>query len=281
MLIVSELRQEFPLAALLRAAGLSRSTFYYRLSARACTARRSSLKEEIRRVYCEHKGRYGYRRITAAIRKAGMLVNHKAVQALMQQMQLRSIARTRKFRYHAGTEGRVAPNTLDRQFGAARPNVKWVTDVTEFHLGGHKLYLSPIVDLFNGEVVAYETSQRPTFRMVSAMLKAAFARLAKNEKPLLHSDQGSLYRMSLYQQTLVKQGLQSSMSRKGNCYDNAPVESFFGALKAEFFHTQRFESIEQLRNGLAEYIAYYNRDRIKLRLNGLSPIEYRLKHATP
>lgn len=279
MLIVSELRQAFPLAALLKAAGLSRSTFYYRASVRACTARRTGLREEIRRIYCEHKGRYGYRRITAAIRKAGTLVNHKAVQGLMQQMQLRSIARTRKFRYHAGSEGKVAPNTLDRQFGSTRPNVKWVTDVTEFHLAGQKLYLSPIVDLFNGEVVAYETSQRPTFRMVSAMLKAAFDRLTASDKPLLHSDQGSLYRMAHYQRTLAKQGLQPSMSRKGNCYDNAPMESFFGALKAEFFHPQQFESIEQLKRGLAEYIAYYNRDRIKLRLDGMSPIEYRLKHA--
>jgi putative transposase len=276
---VSELRQIFPLAALLKAAGLPRSTFYYRLSARACTTRRNGLKEDIQRVYREHKGRYGYRRITAAIRKAGTLVNHKAVQALMQQMQLRSIARTRKFRYHSGTEGKVAPNTLDRQFNASRPNSKWVTDVTEFHLEGQKLYLSPIVDLFNGEVVAYETSQRPTFRMVSMMLKAAFARLSDGDKPLLHSDQGSLYRMSVFQRVLAKQGLRLSMSRRGNCYDNAPMESFFGALKAEFFHTQRFESIEQLKSGIAEYIAYYNRDRIKLRLNGMSPIEYRLTYA--
>ena len=278
MLIVSELRQQFPLAMLLKVSGLSRSTFYYRSRARSAEAERLCLREAIRRVYYEHKGRYGYRRVTAAIRRSGTLVNHKAVQRLMQQMSLRSVARTKKYRPIRGAEGRAAPNLLNRQFNAKSPNQKWVTDVTEFHVAGEKLFLSPIVDLFNGEVVAFETARRPTFRMVSDLVKSAFAKLAAHQRPLLHSDQGWQYRMPLYQRALSERGVTLSMSRKGNCYDNAPAESFFGALKAEFFHPQRFDSVEQLEEGLAEYIAYYNQDRIKFKLDGMSPVEYRLTY---
>lgn len=185
-----ELRQHHPVAALLKVAGLARSTFYYQLRTLNADDRHADLKAKIRTVFDHHKGRYGYRRVTAAIRQAGHLVNHKAVQRLMQQLQLKSLVRPKKYRSWRGEVGQAAPNLLQRQFSATRANQKWVTDVTEFNVGGQKLYLSSVMDLYNGEIVAYQMDQRPTFKLVSGMLKKALAKLRGKDKPLLHSDQG-------------------------------------------------------------------------------------------
>jgi putative transposase len=273
---VRELRAQHPLTALLRTAGLARSTFYYQLRTLDMGDRHAGLKEKIQTVYEHHKGRYGYRRITAAIRQAGQIVNRKAVQRLMGQLQLKSLVRPKKYRSWRGEVGRAAPNLLQRQFEADGPNQKWVTDVTEFNVGGQKLYLSPVMDLYNGEIVAYQMDRRPTFELVSGMLKKALARLKRKEdRPLLHSDQGWQYRMPAYRRLLKRRELTQSMSRKGNCLDNAAMESFFGTLKSECFRLKRFASVEQLCEEVERYIHYYNHERIKLKLNGLSPVQYR------
>lgn len=272
-----ELRQGHALAVLLKVAGLSRSTFYYQAKAQQTGERHVALKARIRALYAQHKGRYGYRRITAALRQAGEHINHKAVQRRMQALGLKSLVRAKKYRSYRGEQGRVAPNLLARQFEADRPNQKWVTDVTEFKVRGEKLYLSPVMDLYNGEIVAYETSRRPVFQLVGSMLKKALARLTPTDRPLLHSDQGWQYQQPYYRRMLADRSLIQSMSRKGNCLDNAAMESFFGTLKAEFFHLNRFESIEQLQAGIRQYIRYYNHDRIKLKLKGLSPVQYRVQ----
>lgn len=269
------LRQYHPIAALLKAAGLARSTFYYQLNVLTAGDRHADLKARIRTVYESHKGRYGYRRITASIRQSGQSVNHKTVQRLMGQLQLKSLARAKKYRSWRGEVGRIAPNLLNREFSAQQPNQKWVTDVTEFNVLGQKLYLSPVMDLYNGEIVAYQMSERPVFTLVSSMLKKALAKLGKHDTPLLHSDQGWQYQMSAYRTLLHQRGLTQSMSRRANCYDNAAMESFFGTLKSEFFHLNRFESIDALKSGIKQYIHYYNHQRIRLRLNGLSPVMYR------
>lgn len=275
------MRHDYPLALLLRAAQLSRSTFYYHLKAQGVADKSAALKARIGAVYLRHKGRYGYRRITADLRRAGELVNHKKVQRLMQKLGLKSVVRPKKYRSYRGEVGRVAPNLLNRQFEAASPGQKWVTDVTEFNVDGQKLYLSPVMDLYNGEIVAYETSKRPLFSMVSAMLRKAFRRLAPEDKPMLHSDQGWQYQQPAYRHMLAAQGVSQSMSRKANCLDNAAMESFFGTLKAEFFHLTRFDSIEQLQAGIRQYIHYYNHERIKLKLKGLSPVQYRTQAFCP
>lgn len=270
-----ELRAQFPLATLLKVAALSSSTFYYQKKALQRGDKYQDLKTRIRRVFETHKGRYGYRRITDDIRSQGVLVNHKPVQRLMQELGLKSCVRVKKYRSYRGECGHVAPNALDRQFEAQRPNQKWVTDVTEFRVADQKLYLSPVLDLCTGEIIAYETARRPHFALVTNMLHRAIARLKPDDRPLLHSDQGWHYRMPGYQRLLVKRGITQSMSRKGNCLDNAAMESFFGTLKAEFFHTSRFYSITELEAGLHQYIHYYNHERIKLKLKGLSPVQYR------
>lgn len=185
-----ELRQHHPVAALLKAAGLVRSTFYYQLGTLNVDDRHADLKAKIRAVFDHHKGRYGYRRVTAAIRQTGHLVNHKAVQRLMQQLQLKSLVHPKKYRSWRGEVGKAAPNLLQRQFSAAQANQKWVTDVTEFNVDGQKLYLSPMMDLYNGEIVAYQMDRRPSFELVTSMLKKALTKLKRTDRPLLHSDQG-------------------------------------------------------------------------------------------
>ncbi len=167
------------------------------------------------------------------------------------------------------------PNVLSRQFQADRPNQKWVTDVTEFNVRGDKLYLSPVMNLYNGEIIACEMQARPHFPLVGNMLRKALAKLTNPDAPVLHSDQGWQYKMPAYRRQLASHGLTQSMSRKGNCLDNAAMERFFGTLKAEFFHLNRFESIDALQAGIRKYIHYDNHERIKLKLKGLSPVMYR------
>ena len=273
--MIQGLRPGYPLELLLRAAGLSRSTFYYHTKAMRGQDKYAVIKSKIRTLYDHHKGRYGYRRITAALRQTGEIINHKAVQRLMQQLGLQSLVRPKKYRSYRGAVGRIAPNLLERQFCAEQPNQKWVTDVTEFHVNGQKLYLSPVMDLYNGEIVAWHTERRPVFRLVSNMLQKAFSRLTSSDKPLLHSDQGWQYQQANYRKLLGEHAIRQSMSRKGNCLDNAAMESFSGTLKSELFYLNHFENVEQLQAGIHEYIHYYNHERIRTKLKGLSPVQYR------
>lgn len=260
---------------MLKLSGLARSTFYYRQKALSLADRHSALKARIRSIFDAHKGRYGYRRVTAAIRGLGATVNHKTVQRLMVEMGLKSMVRPKKYRSYKGQSGHVAPDLIQRQFSAERVNQKWVTDVTEFSVAGERLYLSPVMDLYNGEIVAFETARRPVFKLVQDMLAKALDRLDDTERPILHSDQGWQYQMPAWRRMLQSRNITQSMSRKGNCLDNAAVESFFAILKSEFFHPNRFDSINSLRQGVEDYIHYYNNHRIKLKLKGLSPVQYR------
>ena len=269
-----ELRPKYPLDDLLKLAGLARSTFYYQQHALLAEDKHAKLKESIKTIYHCHKGRYGYRRITAAIKQLGVIANHKTVQRLMGEMGLKSLVRAKKYKSYKGDVGRTAPNVLGREFSAQKANQKWVTDVTEFNVAGEKLYLSPVMDLYNGEIIAYETASKPT-KLVGGMLQKALGKLRKDDRPILHSDQGWQYRMPAYQQMLREKQIVQSMSRKGNCLDNAAMESFFGTLKSEFFYLNKFKNPEDLQDGIKDYIHYYNHDRIKLKLKGLSPVQYR------
>jgi putative transposase len=263
------------MAGLLKLAKLARSTFYYQLEALRSEDKYQQIKEQIRTLFARHKGRYGYRRITAGLRQLGHQVNHKTVQRLMSVLGLKSLVRPKKYRSFKGEIGQAAPNELQRRFNADAINQKWVTDVTEFSVAGEKLYLSPVLDLCNGEIVAFETSKRPAFELVDSMLKKALSKLGPDDRPMLHSDQGWHYRMPAFRRQLKERQLVQSMSRKGNCLDNAAMESFFAVLKSEFFYLNKFESVDELRRGLTDYIHYYNHDRIKLKLKGLSPVQYR------
>lgn len=258
---------------------MARSTFYYHLEKLDYPKQDDSIKESIVAIYHEHKGRYGYRRITATLRRKGLTVNHKRVSRIMRERGLKSVVRVKKYRSYKGQQGLIAPNLLNRDFKAEKPYQKWVTDITEFIVGGKKLFLSPILDLYNGEIISFTISERPTFNHVMDMLKKALAKLPTTATPVLHSDQGWQYQMKQYQETLQKRGITQSMSRKGNCLDNAIIENFFGTLKSELFYIQEFNSYESLKKDIIAYINYYNNQRIKLKLNGLSPVEYRTQAA--
>lgn len=272
---MSELRIDFPFEALLNIAGIPRSTYYYCINKLSRPDKDAELKKVIEEIYLEHKGRYGYRRITLELKNRGYKVNHKKVQRLMKELGLKSTVRIKKYRSYKGKVGKTAPNILDRDFQTEKPNEKWVTDITEFKLFGEKLYLSPMLDLFNGEIIAYTMNSRPKYSLVSTMLDQAFERLTEGEKLLIHSDQGWHYQMPQFQHALKEHHITQSMSRKGNCYDNAVMENFFGILKSEFLYTQEFDSVEHFKRELAEYIDYYNHIRIKAKLKGLSPVQYR------
>ncbi|SFX27620.1 Transposase InsO and inactivated derivatives [Thermoactinomyces sp. DSM 45891] len=202
-------------------------------------------------------------------------MNHKTVRRLMNELGLKCLVRMKKYRSYRGNAGKIASNILARNFQATKPNQKWVTDITEFHLYGEKLYLSPILDLYNGEIVAYQLEKRPVYSLVSKMLDKAFDQLGECEAPLLHSDQGWHYQMSQYRYALKQRGITQSMSYKGNCLDNAVMENFFGLLKSELLYLHEFESMDHFKQELEDYIHYYNHKRLKIKLKGMSPVQYR------
>lgn len=193
----------------------------------------------------------------------------------MSELGLKSLVRPKRYYSYKGKVGKVAKNILNRDFKASHPNEKWVTDITEFNIKGKKLYLSVLLDLYNSEVISYEMAERPHLVIVDKMLSKAIKFLNPLDKPILHSDQGWQYQMASFQQKLKDKGIIQSMSRSGNCLDNAVMENFFGILKTELFYLEKFNNIYQLAESIRNYIHYYNHDRIKAKLKGLSPIDYR------
>ncbi|WP_246474964.1 IS3 family transposase [Pedobacter roseus] len=270
------LRQKHDLKMLLQAADMARSTFYYQIQKNKKADKYGHLKIQIKNLYDQHKGRLGYRRMVYALRELGFHLNDKTVLRLMKSMGLKSVIRVKKYKTYRGQFGKVAENVLQRNFRADRPFQKWATDVTEFKVGVQKLYLSPIIDLFNGEIISYKLSERPNFKQVTEMIKEAFIRIPKQQTALiLHSDQGWQYQMKAYQKLLQEKAVIQSMSRKGNCLDNAVIENFFGTIKSELFYLKKYQTIEELKMEIKSYISYYNNDRIRLNLKGMSPVKYR------
>ncbi len=248
----------FRLDLLLETAYLARSTYYYQLKQLDGHDKDKEIKGEIQEIYYEHKGNYGYRRISLELRNRGFVVNHKKVQRLMKILGLSArIRRKRKYSSYQGEVGKKADNLIQRQFEASKPMEKCYTDVTEFAIPNstQKLYLSPVLDGFNSEIISYNLSTSPNLEQVKAMLDQAFTE-EHYENTILHT-----------------------MSRKGNSPDNGMMESFFGILKSEMFYgyEKTFHSLEQLEQAIVDYIDYYNNKRIKVKLKGLSPVQYRTK----
>lgn len=272
---IQELRQKYSLPLLLEVAGVARSTFFYHQKQIQCADKYETEKKLISDVFHQNKGRYGYRRITLELRNRGVVLNHKTVSKLMKIEGLKCEVRMKKYRSYKENIGKAMPNIIDRNFQADKPNQKWATDVTEFSLFGIKSYLSPIIDLYNGEIISYNLTYRPTLDLVVDMVDDAFNKIPDNTNLILHSDQGWHYRHVSYQNRLAKKGVQQSMSRKGNCLDNAIIENFFGLMKSELLYLQKFQSMEHFHSELKEYIEYYNTKRIKAQLKGMSPVRYR------
>lgn len=254
---------------------MARSVYYYHMKRLRSEDKYASEKNEIKDIFHEHKGRYGYRRVTAEMRNRKYVINHKTVQRLMDEMGLKS--QIRKVRYHSykGEIGKVAPNIINRDFVATAPNRKWATDITQINIGSTKLYLSPILDMYNGEIISHNISTSPNLDQVYDMLDKAFAKFDNLDGLILHSDQGWQYQHFGYRKRLEEHHIIQSMSRKGNCLDNSMMENFFGIMKSELLYAEKFESAQAFIKALEEYIEYYNNKRIKSRLKGKSPVQYR------
>ena len=285
--VISELRQElqvslrFILEVIRKHPELpqiSKSDYYYVMSKKDKDLKNDEVMNHIIDIYYRHKGRYGYRRIHLQLLREGICINRKKVQRLMRRMGLLGIRRNkRKYSSYQGTIGKVAGNIIEREFFADRPNKKWYTDITEFNLRGEKVYLSPILDGYAGDIVSYNISRSPDFYQINDMLNKAFMENPETHDLIFHSDQGWQYQHYGYQKTLSEHGIIQSMSRKGNSLDNGLMENFFGLLKTEMFYEQEhlYKDTDELIKAIDEYVYYYNNERIKARLKGLTPIEYR------
>ncbi len=256
------------------------ATYYYHVNRLNQEDPDAALKEDIQAIFDRHQGTYGYRRIHAHLRAEGWHVNHKKVQRLMRYLGLACTAFIRKSRYRSykGTVGTVTKNRLNRRFNSSVPLQKLTTDITEFKCtADRKLYLNPILDLYNGEIIAYGISDRPTLNLVLSPLQETLA-IVRNHarfRTTIHSDQGWHYQHRAWTSLLKTSHVFASMSRKATCADNAPMENFFGLLKQEMYYGKELVSYEELKQRLETYIHYYNHDRIKLKLAGQSPVTYR------
>lgn len=257
---------------------MARSVFYYQRKRNKEGDGRDGIREDIREIFNRHDGTYGVRRVCMELKAHGRIINHKAVQRLMHEMGLSGCRRRRKYNSYKGCVGKIAGNVMNRNFKADSPLQKCATDVTQFAVEDRKLYLSTILDLFNGEVLCHAISTSPNMAMVEDMLSNLYQKSLDMKGMILHSDQGWQYQQPIYSKSLEDHGIIQSMSRKGNCLDNAMMENFFGLLKNELFYRKKYVSIEELKKDLDKYINYYNNERIKLRLK-MSPVHFRIQLA--
>lgn len=247
-------------------------------------------------IYRKHSGRYGFRRITLELHRQGTCINKKKVYRLMRKMGLKGNQPKMKYRSYKGDMNGTTPNLMlvkhideekhityyERNFTTSCCNEKWTTDVSMFRIKAGTLYLSPIMDMHSREIIAYSISESPNYAQIQDMLNQAFSRYDNLDGLIFHSDQGWQYQMPAYHKALIDKGIVQSMSRKGNCLDNSPMENFFGIMKNEMFygHEDEFETLDQLKTAMEEYIVYYNTKRLSEKLKGLTPAEYRCQSLT-
>lgn len=235
------------------------------------------LTRQIQKIYWHHKGRYGVRRVHKELVRLGFNVNHKVVQRIMHELGLFGITPKKAYRSYKGTVGKIADNVVGGNFNAEKPLEKWSTDVSQFNLPFGKCYLSVILDMKTNEIIASDLSRHPNMKQIRRMLSRAFKAFPHVEGLIFHSDQGWQYQHAYYREQLKKRGIIQSMSRKGNCYDNCIIETYFGRLKNEMFygHEKEYTSFTKFRRAMMEYIRYYNNERIQKKTNWMPPTEYR------
>ena len=270
------LKSRHSLQYLLDAAGMARSTFFYHQKRLSELDKHAALKDAIRGSFERNKYRYGYRRVLLDLRNQGWVVNHKLVYKLMREMGLRAKVRQRRpYVSYNGTISHIAENTLDRKFTPDKPNTVFVSDVTEFRVAGRKVYLSPVMDLFDRSIVAHTVATSPSTAFTADSLAMTIKTCAPEPGWMMHTDQGFQYQYSSWRNLIHDNGGVQSMSRKANCYDDAVMENFFGHLKAEMYHGEVFDTVAEFNQAIDEYIQWYNTERIQQRLKGLTPMQYR------
>ena len=255
---------------------MARSTYYFEINKTDPVAiRNEELLLVIKKIFVENKGRYGVRRVYMELKNRGYNVNHKRVQRLMHDAGLFGKRPKEKYHSYKGEVGKVADNVINRNFSTTLPLQKWTTDVSQFNFSWGKCYLSPILDMNTNEIISYDLALSPNLEQIREMLNGLFAKLPADATPIFHSDQGWQYQHAEYQRLLAEHNIIQSMSRKGNCIDNSPMENFFGLLKQEMYCGEEKVSFSTLKKQIEDYIYYYNNKRIKRKLSGLSPVEYR------
>ena len=277
--IIKEISEQgHQLKYLLKAMGMSKSTYYYEISkVDAVEMRNQELMDEIKEIFEHHKHRYGVRRIHRELVNRGRNVNHKRVQRLMHNMGLMGKRPKEKYHSYRGETGRVADNIINRDFGTDAPLQKWTTDVSQFNFSWGKCYLSPILDMNSNEIISYDLSLSPNLEQIQRMLNNAFAQFPSVKGLIFHSDQGWQYQHEYFRKTLKEHGIIQSMSRKGNCIDNCIMETFFGRLKNEMYYgyEKDYDSFEAFSKAIEEYISYYNNERIQKKTKWMPPVKYR------
>ncbi|AEC45937.1 transposase, IS861 [Mesomycoplasma hyorhinis MCLD] len=253
------------------------STFYYELKKEDFDKKNEEIISQVKLIFEENKAIYGKRRIKAELNNREYKIGFKKVRRLMEKFNLKAICSRRKYKSYKGTVGKIADNILNRNFVATQPNQKWTTDVTEFSGPFGKAYLSPILDMFNGEVIAWDLSTSANNQQIRKMLQRAFSKQKNLEGLIFHSDQGWQYQHKQFSEKLKQKGITQSMSRKGNCLDNSIIESFFGTLKRKCFYgrEKEFLTFKQFHKAITNYIYYYNYKRIKDKIKWMSPIKFR------
>jgi transposase InsO family protein len=277
--IVKELREKgYRLKHLLKAMGMARSTYYFEINKTDAVANRNEeLMAVIKDIFEQNKRRYGVRRVHKELQNQGYHINHKRVQRLMHNMKLSGKRPKEKYHSYKGEVGRIADNVINRDFSTTKPLQKWTTDVSQFNFAWGKCYLSPILDMHTNEIVSYDLAQSPNLEQIHRMLDRAFEKFSEVNGLIFHSDQGWQYQHSYYRTTLSRHGIIQSMSRKGNCYDNCIMETFFGRLKNEMYYgcEKEYSSFEEFSKAIEEYIDYYNNKRIQAKTKWMPPVKYR------
>lgn len=279
--IIQELTADFKLVDVLKVTQFPKSTYHYWIKKMKQENPNQELEELIFTIFNENHENYGYRRITLELHNRGLRVNHKKVYRLMKKLGLICLKfshKSRKYRSYKGTIGTIAKNRIHRRFNTTHVYQKLTTDVTEFKTQeGKKLYLSPIMDMATGEILSFSIHHRPDLAFVMESLKGVLPILKQAKyRTTIHSDQGWQYQHQKWVKTLKRNKIFQSMSRKGNCLDNSPMENFFGILKQEMYHGKKFKTYEELKVAIETYIDYYNHKRIKTKLAGMSPVQYRI-----
>jgi transposase InsO family protein len=278
--IIKELNEKgYQLKYLLKAMHMAKSTYYFEIGKIDVVAERNQeILKEIKTIFESNKRRYGVRRVYMELRNNGFIVNHKRVQRLMHESGMLGKRPKEKYHSYKGEVGKVADNVINRDFKVDKPLQKWTTDVSQFNFAWGKCYLSPILDMATNEIISYDISLSPNLDQIGRMLDDAFRKFPKVSGLIFHSDQGWQYQHAYYQKRLKEHGIVQSMSRKGNCYDNCIMETFFGRLKNEMYYgyEKDYSSFEEFSKAVAEYIDYYNNKRIQAKTKWMPPVQYRI-----
>ena len=277
-MVIMALRDKYPVKSILEVFDMAKSSYCYQQKQIKKENKIAKIKERIKILFFENHKRYGYRRIHLLLKREGIIISEKIVRSIMKEENLIvRIIRQKKYSSYLGEISPAVPNEIQRDFHADKPNKKWLTDITEFKIGERKVYLSPIIDCFDGMPITWTVGTSPNAELVNTMLDNAIVLLKENEHPIVHSDRGCHYRWSGWIQRMDEAGLTRSMSKKGCSPDNSACEGFFGRMKNEMFYGEKWDkiSVEEFISIINQYMQWYRDKRIKLSLEGLSPMEYR------